>query len=174
MEDSQIIKLYFERNEDAIRETDEKYGHYCFSVAYHILFDQEDSHECVNDTYMKTWQLIPPQKPNRLQYFLAKITRGFALNQLRTQTRQKRGSGEYEIALEELENVLHTNQDPSESFAAKELSETINAFLKHQKKRDRNVFIRRYFYLETAKEISKRYGLNESNVNVILNRMRNA
>ena len=172
MEDKEILDLYFARNEEAIRETDVKYGHYCFSVAWNILFDREDSEECVSDTWNRTWQLIPPQRPNRFQYFLAKITRGFALNCLRTKTRDKRGGSEYDIALEELEAVLSAGDDPAEVLNAKELSETVNRFLKHLKERDRNVFVRRYFYLESAKKIANRYGLSENNVNVILNRTR--
>ena len=130
MEDREILDLYFARNEDAIRETDRKYGHYCFTVAWNILFDNEDSQECVNDTWNQTWQLIPPQRPNRFQYFLAKITRGFALNCLRTKTREKRGGGEYDAALSELEAVLASGDDPAKTFAAQELAETINRFLK--------------------------------------------
>ena len=172
MEDREILDLYFARDEDAIRETDRKYGHYCFSVAWNILFDREDSQECVNDTWNQTWQLIPPQRPNRFQYFLAKITRGFALNCLRTKTREKRGGGEYDAALSELEAVLASGDDPAKTFAAKELAETINRFLKKLKDRDRNVFVRRYFYLESAAKIAKRYDLSDSNVNVILNRVR--
>ena len=108
MEDTGIIDLYFSRDESAIRETDQKYGHYCYTVAWNILFDNEDSQECVNDTWRKTWELIPPQRPKLLKFFLAKITRGFAMNRLRANTREKRGGGKYETALEELENVLST------------------------------------------------------------------
>lgn len=172
MEDRKILDLYFARNEDAIRETDRKYGHYCFSVAWHILFNNEDSQECVNDTWHQTWQLIPPQRPNRLQYFLARITRGFALNRLRTKTREKRGGGEYDAALSELEGVLSAGSDPAAEFAAKELADVINRFLKGRKDRDRNIFVRRYFYLESPAEIARRYGLSENNVSVILSRVR--
>lgn len=172
MEDNGIIELYFRRDESAIRETADKYGHYCFTVAWNILFDREDSEECVSDTYRKTWELIPPARPAALKFFLAKITRGFAMNILRTRNRQKRGNGEYEIALEELENVLSKDSDPEKEFSRSLLAEELNRFLASLKKKDRNVFVRRYFYLESSKAIAERYGLSESNVNVILNRTR--
>lgn len=173
MEDKQIIKLYFDRNEQAIKETSDKYGHYCFQTAYHILFSNQDAQECVNDTWVKTWDLIPPNRPNKLKYFLAKITRGFALNLLRTKTREKRGGMEIDLVYEELENVLTTNSNPEKDFAASDLKVTINHFLHQLSKRDCNVFLRRYFYVESIQEIAKRYGLSESNVNVILNRTKN-
>ena len=173
MEDKGIIDLYFQRDESAIRETDQKYGHYCFTVAWNILFDREDSQECVNDTYRKTWDLIPPNRPAFLKFFLAKITRGFALNMLRTQTREKRGGTQYDSAVEELENVLSGGHNPEEEFRASELAKELNRFLSGLKEKDRNIFVRRYFYLESGKKIAERYGLSENNVNVILNRTRN-
>lgn len=173
MEDNGIIDLYFRRDESAIRETDTKYGHYCFTVAWNILFDREDSQECVNDTYRKTWELIPPEKPKLLKFFLAKITRGFALNLLRTKTRMKRGGNQYEAALEELEYCLSASSDPEKELNTRMLAQEVNRFLGQLKEKDRNVFIRRYFYLEKGSLIAERYGLSESNVNVILNRTRN-
>ena len=174
MEDNGIIELYFARDESAIRMTDEKYGHYCFTVAWNILFDREDCDECVSDTYRKTWELIPPQRPSKLKFFLAKITRGFALNMLRMKTRDKRGGGEYDLALGELERTLSTGSTPEEDLNAHELAAALNRFLARQKERDRNVFVRRYFYMESAKTIADKYGLTESNVNVILKRTRDS
>ncbi|MBR3350370.1 MAG: sigma-70 family RNA polymerase sigma factor [Solobacterium sp.] len=173
MEDNGIIELYFARDESAISETAAKYGHYCYTVAWNILFSHEDSQECVNDTWRKTWELIPPQRPNLLKFFLAKITRGFAMNVLRGRTRQKRGGTQYETALEELENVLHSASDPQSEFDTKLLAQEVNRFLGTLKEKDRNVFVRRYFYLEAGSKIAERYGLSEANVNVILNRTRN-
>lgn len=173
MEDNGIIELYFQRDETAIRETADKYGHYCFTVAWNILFSNEDSQECVNDTWRRTWELIPPQRPHLLKFFLAKITRGFAMNMLRSRTRLKRGGTMYETALEELENVLHTGTDPQSEFDTKLLAEEVNRFLGTLREKERNVFIRRYFYLESGGMIAKKYGLSEANVNVILNRTRN-
>ena len=161
MEDNGIIELYFARDESAIRMTDEKYGHYCFTVAWNILFDREDCDECVSDTYRKTWELIPPQRPSKL-------------NMLRMKTRDKRGGGEYDLALGELERTLSTGSTPEEDLNAHELAAALNRFLSRQKERDRNVFVRRYFYMESAKTIADKYGLTESNVNVILKRTRDS
>ncbi len=172
MDDRDLISLFFRRDESAIQKTSEKYGHYCFTVAWNILFDREDSEECVNDTWLKTWDLIPPEKPKKLQFFLAKITRNFALNRLRTNTRQKRGGGEYETALEELEYTLHTGSDPAQDLNAKELASAVNRFVKNLPEKERNVFIRRYFYLETPKQIAERYSMGTNNVSVMLNRTR--
>ena len=173
MDDRDLIRLFFKRDESAIQKTSEKYGHYCFTVAWNILFDREDSEECVNDTWLKTWELIPPQRPVRFQYFLAKITRNFALNRLRSETREKRGGGEYEAALEELEYALHTDSDPQKELMAAELARAVNRFVKNLPERERNIFIRRYFYLETPKQIADRYSIGTNNVSVILNRTRN-
>ena len=172
MDDRDLIDLFFKRDEQAIVSCSERYGHWCFTVAWNILFDREDSEECVNDTWNTAWNTIPPKRPEKLKYYLAKITRGFALNRLRSDTRQKRGGGEYEQALEELEYSLHTDRTPEQELMASGLTEILNRFLKKQPERDRNVFIRRYFYLESGRQIAKRYGLSESNVNVILNRVR--
>ena len=173
MEDKEIIDLYFDRDESAIQESEKKYGGYCFTTAYNILFDKEESEECVNDTWNKSWQLIPPERPKFLKYFFAKITRGFALNVLRKNTREKRGGKESDICFEELENVLDDGSDPEKEYHASELKEVLNRFLGGLKERDRNVFLRRYFYMESVDKITSRYGLSESNVNVILHRVRN-
>ena len=106
MEDSQIIALYFRRSEQAIQETDLKYGHYCFQIANRILESPEDGEECVSDTYLTAWKSIPPNHPNRLAPFLGKITRHIALDRWRRRFAQKRGGGEVELALEELEDCI--------------------------------------------------------------------
>ncbi len=173
MEDKKIIDLYFDRNELAIQETANKYGNYCFSVAYNILFNREDSEECVSDTWRTTWNLIPPNRPNKLQYYLAKITRGIALNMFRKLTADKRGGLETEIVYEELENVLASSNDPQKEFAKSELVKFLNIFLKKLPERERNIFVRRYFYMESIKKIALRYSLSENNVSVILNRVKN-
>ena len=174
MEDKKIIDLYFDRNELAIQETSNKYGHYCFSVAYNILFNREDSEECVSDTWRTTWNLIPPNRPNKFKFYLAKITRGIALNMFRKITAEKRGGLETDVVFEELENTLASSADPQQDFRQKELSEFLNRFLNRQSQRERNLFIRRYFYMESVKKIAKQFNLTESNVSVILNRVRNS
>lgn len=174
MEDKNIIALYFQRSEQAIVETYEKYGEYCFTVAYNILFNNEDSQECLNDTLRTTWELIPPTRPNKFKYFLAKITRGIALNVFRKNIAQKRGGLETDVVFEELENTLASSINPEKQFAESELSNFINNFLKKQPLKQRNIFIRRYFYMESVKKIAKRYDLSENNVSVILGRVRDA
>ncbi len=170
--DSEIVSLFWQRDEEAIRETDRKYGHYCFSVAYHILFDNQDAQESVNDTWLKAWEKIPPERPRELKYYLVKITRYISLNRLRANTADKRGNGEYETALEELEGVLSESTSPEEYTNASVLKDEINRFLRTLKKDHRQIFIRRYFYLENAKQIADLYHMSENNVNVILNRIR--
>lgn len=104
MNDEQIIELYWSRSERAISETSKKYGKYCNCIAFQILQNKQDSEECVNDTYMKAWEIIPPQRPNRLSTFLGKITRNLVLNRYRYDTAKKRGSGQVLFALEELQD----------------------------------------------------------------------
>lgn len=172
MEDKKIIDLYFERNELAIKETDDKYGHYCFSVAYNILFSREDSEECVSDTWHRAWNLIPPNRPNKLKYYLAKITRQIALNLFRKLSADKRGGLEAVLVYEELDNYLASNNDPQKEFAKNELANFINNFLKKLNERERNILIRRFFYMESVKKIADMYLLSENNVSVILNRVK--
>lgn len=172
MEDTEIVELYWNRDEQAIRETDDKYGHYCFKTAYRILFDNMDAQECVNDTWLTAWNHIPPERPVRLKYYLVKITRNIAMNLFRKNSAEKRGGTETEAALQELENVLSNNNDPEKEFLASELHRAVQVFLKKLSAKERNVFIRRYFYFETGKEIAEKYGISENNINVILNRVR--
>lgn len=172
MEDKEIVDLYFKRDEQAIRETEQKYGQYCFTVAYRILYENRDSEECVSDTWLQAWNTIPPQRPSLLKYYLAKITRYFAVNRLRTRTRQKRSGNEADIALEELEAVLSDGNDPEKEYDRNELIRVLNRFLKIQKAQDRDLFIRRYFYAEPVKEIAERYGMRENAVSLRLSRTR--
>ena len=172
MEDKQILDLYFARDEKAIEESDKKYGHYCFTVAYNVLFDAEDARECLNDTWHTTWNLIPPNRPNQLKYYLAKITRSIALNVFRKYSAQKRGGLESEVVFEEIEGIVADKQNPEKELEKKELIQCINHFLRRQKERDRNMFIRRYFYMESIDKIAKRYGVSANNGSVILSRMR--
>lgn len=172
LEDEKIIGLYWDRDQSAIAATDEKYGKYCYTVAWNILRMQEDCEECVNDTWLKAWDSMPPEKPNVLKYFLSAITRNLSLDVYKQKNRQKRGGGQMEVALEELSECLSSGETPEEKVLAEQLGASINTFLKAQKDRERNVFIRRYYFMETAKEIGDKYSLSESNVLMILSRMR--
>ena len=171
MEDSKIIDLYFERNEAAITETDQKYGAYCRSIAWNILQNHEDSEECVSDTWLRAWNAMPPEKPNILRQFLAKITRNLSLDRFRADHAQKRGSGEVPLALEELKECVGSG-DPATDAERKLLEELIGQFLQQLSQRDRGVFLRRYFYMESRKDIAARYGMKETNVRLCLSRTR--
>ena len=147
MEDTKIIDLYFARNETAITETDQKYGAYCRSIAWNILQNHEDSEECVSDTWLRAWNAMPPEKPNILRQFLAKITRNLSLDRFRA-------------------------GDPATDAERKLLEELIGQFLQQLSQRDRGVFLRRYFYIESHKDIAARYGMKETNVRLCLSRTR--
>ena len=172
MDDNRIIELYWSRNENAIKETNLKYGNYCFTVADNILHNREDSEECINDTWLHAWNALPPQKPARLRIFLAKITRNLSFNRFNAQAAQKRGCGEINLVLDELAECIASESDVENEYAAKELGECIQKFVRTLSEQDGNVFIRRYFFTEPVKVIAQRYSLTENNVCVILSRTR--
>lgn len=172
MEDSSIVELYWRRSPDAVLETERKYGAYCFAIAENILHNQEDSEECVNDTWLHAWKAIPPQKPVRLQMYLAKITRNLSFNRFRARSAEKRGGGEIVLVLDELAQCLACETDMQSEYEAKELEQYIRKFVRFLPDRDGNVFIRRYFFTEPVAEIAKRYDLTENHVMVILSRIR--
>ena len=172
MEDQQIIKLYFDRNEQALAETDRKYGGYCYSLAHAILKNREDAEETVNDTWLRTWNAIPPQIPKVLRLFLAKITRNLAFNTYKAQNAQKRGGGEMVLVLEELDGCIPAPGSVVEDLEAKELGRIIQAFLETQPRRERGIFVSRYFFVEETEVIAQRYGITPGNARQILNRTR--
>ena len=172
MEDRDIIELYFQINDKAIEVTNEKYGAYCTAVANNILSDLRDSEECVSDTWLRAWNAMPPKRPDYLRLFLGKITRNLALDVVKKQSRKKRGSGEYELVLDELRNVTDTAYQVESEVEKKDLQRTINEFLYALPERDCNVFLRRYFYFESTKQIADHYKIRESHVLGILSRTR--
>lgn len=172
MEDKQIIELYNKREETAIEQTAEKYGKYCFSIANNILHNDEDSEECVNDTWLKAWNAIPPTVPMYLRVFLGKITRNLSFDKYRASHSESRGGGEFPVVLDELAEVVAGSYDVEKQYEQKELVKAINTYLKKLPERDCNIFIRRYFYAEETGKIAKRYGIKESNVLMILSRTR--
>ena len=172
MEDYQIIELYFQRNADAIKETDSKYGSYCFTIANNILHNIEDSEECVNDTWFHAWNVMPPQRPTRLRLFLAKITRNLSFNRFQAQSAKKRGGGEIHLVLDELAECIAHESDIENEYMAKELGEYIRLFVRTLPERDGNIFIRRYFFTEPISAIANRYQMSANNVMVILSRTR--
>ncbi len=172
MDDKGIIELYFSRNEKAIEESNLKYGNYCYGIAYNILCDKLDSEECVNDTWLKVWNTIPPQYPNYFKLFLAKITRNLSFDKLREKNSEKRGGGGGFVAFEEMEEFLSDTCDVSQEAERKEFVKMLNNFLYSLSARECNIFIRRYFYMASTADIAEMYKLKESNVLVILSRTR--
>lgn len=171
MDDRQIVELYFARDEKAIEESSQKYGIYCFTLANSILQSDRDAEECVNDTWLRTWNSIPPQKPNCLRLFLAKITRNLAFDKYRERNRQKRG-GIVLLALDEISEFLPASEYVETQAEEEELMRSINRFLRSLTERDCNIFINRYFHVKSTKTIADQYDLTEGNVQKILFRIR--
>lgn len=172
MEDKAILDLYFARDELAIAETDRKYGGYCYSVANRILNSKEDSEETVSDTLWQAWNSIPPQRPNYLKLFLAKIARNKAFTRWRKLSAAKREGGETELVLEELAGSIPGSEQIDDQLNVKELTRVIQTFLDTLPERDQDIFLQRYFFIEDADTIATRYGLKRTNVNLILSRTR--
>lgn len=171
MEDLRIIELFFERDEQAIKETEAKYGKLCHHIAYNILSDYADSEECVNDTYLGAWNAIPPTKPENLMAFLAKIARNQALKRLEYRKREKR-SAEVMLTLNELAEVIADDRYAPD-VSDEEVGRLISRFLRSQKEDVRNVFLRKYYYFDSIEEIAGRYSYTESKVKNMLFRTRN-
>lgn len=173
MKDEEIIALFCERDEKAITATAEKYGSYCHSISYNILQSNEDAEECVNDTYLGAWKSIPPQNPNCLATYLGKITRNLSLNRFKQYTAEKRGRGQTELVLSELEECIPTKSNVEQIAEETVLVNSINNFLYAQSEQKRNIFIRRYWYLYSIRDIANAYGMSESKVMSLLFHMRN-
>ena len=172
MTDEKIIELYFRRDEQAIRESVIAYGAYCRSIASGILTDPMDAEEAVADTWLAAWDSIPPKRPKYLRLFLGSITRNKALSKWRKNHAESRGGGETALALEELGECIGTSGSPEDAVNTRQLGQTITEFLKREPAMRRNVFLRRYYYLESLTDIADRYGLKETNVRMMLSRTR--
>lgn len=172
MDDKEIIGLYFARSEEALTETEKKYGPYCHAIAYHILENHDDCKECVNDAFLRVWNAIPPEKPVSLRAYLGKITRNLALGRYRATHTKKRG-GCVEVAMEELREAT-AGVSPEEAIDRTELVQLIEAFLDELSPQARVFFLRRYWYFSTVKEIAADYHVSVSSVKVSLLRSRNA
>lgn len=174
MEDKEIVSLYFDRNEQAIAETARKYGSYCTSIAMNILNDRQDAEECVNDTYMSTWNAIPPHKPSVLSTFLGKITRNLSFNKYKAKHSAKRGGYEIALILDELSEVVSDEDTVEDHIDQAELIKAVNAFLSELPENKRYMFVRRYWYSDSLKEIASRCGRTENSTAVELSRIRKA
>ena len=171
MEDRAIVDLYWSRDPEAIRRTNEKYGGYCRTVARNILPDRRDAEECVNDTWLRAWNAMPPQRPNVLSPFLGKITRNLAFNRWRADRAEKRGGGELPLVLEELAECA-SSSNTLQAVEAAELETVVNRFLHALPERECNVFLRRYWFSEPMADIAGRYGMREATVRTSLFRSR--
>mgnify|MGYP003514131046 CR=1 FL=1 len=167
MEDNQIIELYWNKNEKAISETDKKYGKYCNYIAYNILQNAEDSNEWVNDTYLRTWNTIPPQRPTVFKLFIAKITRNLAIDKYR----KNKHKSIMEEVLDELKDCT-TNESVENEVEYSELLKNINIFLDNLSIDKRRIFIDRYWSFDSIENISNKYELKKGNIKMILSRTR--
>ncbi len=172
MEDGEIVALYWERDDKAIFESDAKYGHNCRMIAHNILHNQEDTEECVNDTWLGAWHAMPPHRPEKLKFFLGRITRNLSFNKVKSKTAAKRDNGELPAVLDELYDCIPSPNTVEGEIEVRELERQINRFLNSLPERSCNVFVRRYWYVETIAEISERYDMTSSNIKVILFRTR--
>lgn len=171
MQDEMIVELFWQRNESALRETEEKYHSYLQKIAYNILADIEDAREAVNETLLRAWNSIPPHKPSILKTYLGKITRQLSIDVYRREHRQKRVASELTVSLDELGDIV-SDGDMGESFDSKLLGETIDDFLQTLSYEARTAFVQRYYFNDTVREIAERQGASESKVKSMLFRTR--
>lgn len=172
MDDSQIVALYWDRDETAIDQTDKKYGRYLAKIAYNILADREDSKESVNDTYLAAWNSMPPHRPGVLSAYLGKLTRRISIDLFRKKTSQKRSGGEYALSLQELEDSLSGGDTTVQAVDCQLLAQSIEQYLRAIGTEARTVFIGRYYYLDPVKQIALYCRMSESKVKILLHRTR--
>ena len=170
MEDREILALYNARNEDAITQSEIKFGAYCYAIAYAILSSEPDAEETENDALLKAWNRIPPDYPLPLRPFFGMLTRQTAIDRYRMRQSLKRGGGEYELSLDELEECVSGQSAQQEDTYA--LREAINGFLRSLPREKRIIFLRRYFYISKISEIAADFALSEGKVKMILLRLR--
>jgi len=172
MDDNAIVDLYWARSEDAILETDKKYGAYCRRVSYNILRDYSDAEECVNDTWLRAWNALPPQRPMRLQVFLARIARNLSLDRWEYAHTKKRGGGQTAVLLSELSDCIPAPGSVEQELDDRALPEAISCWLRQQPVKYRVAFIRRYWYADCVERVAKRLGMTESGTKSLLHRLR--
>lgn len=174
VEDERIVELYWQRSEDAIAETESKYGAYCRSIACGILRSPQDAEECVSDTWLRTWNALPPQRPARLQPFLGKITRNLSLDVWRKKNALRRGVGQVPLVLEELEHAAPPAMSAEEAVQEQVLIASLEKFLWSLEGEKRQVFLLRYWYFRSEREIAAQLSMTKSKVTSMLHRLRNA
>ncbi len=174
MHDEEIVALYWARSEDAIRETEKKFGPYLTKIANNILADREDSEECVNDTYLKAWNSMPDHRPSVLSGFLSRMVRQSALDLYRRRHAVKRYASEYALSLSELEDTFHGQRDLEQETDAAALRDAVNRFLRALSPTARRVFIGRYYFFDPVRQIAADCGIAEGTVKSSLHRTRQA
>ncbi|MGN0649258.1 MAG: RNA polymerase sigma factor [Oscillospiraceae bacterium] len=171
MNDSDIISLYQQRSEDALRETERKYSRYLTAIARNILADEEDSRECVNDTYLRAWNTIPPQMPQRLSAYLGKITRELSISRWRAAHAAKRGGSQYALSLDELAECIPDNSTEHD-YEASLLEKAVSKFVKALPQKQRRIFVCRYFFCDSIRDIAGYFAMSEAAVKTVLFRTR--
>lgn len=172
MNDSEIVEMFFSRDEKAISAANQKYGKYCAAVAMNVLGNREDSEECVNDALLKAWNSIPPEKPRNLAGYLAKITKNISINRYNNAQADKRGGGEMPLIYDELSECIPDKTDVERNFEQAELIEAVKAFLGKLPEGKRNLFLLRYWYCLSVSEAAERVGISANNAAVTLARIR--
>lgn len=172
MDDHDIIQLYWDRNDQAIQATSEKYGHYCKAIAKNILNNEEDAEECVNDTYLNAWNAMPTHWPEQLAAFLGKITRNLSFNRYKRNRAEKRGGGEMALVLDELADCISDADDVEQMLDRRELVKAINSFVRSLPAGKRNIFVRRYWYADSVSDIAGDYGMRQGTASKTLERTR--
>lgn len=172
MDDNGIIQLYWDRNDQAISVTSEKYGHYCKAIAKNILNSEKDAEKCVNDTYLNAWNSMPTHWPEQLAPFLGKITRNLSFNKYKHDHAEKRGSGEITLVLEELTDCVSDIDNVEQIINHQELIKAINSFVRSLSPKKRNIFVRRYWYADSVSDIASDYVMLQGTISKTLERTR--
>lgn len=172
MDDNQIITLFLARDEQAIEAAQREYGAYCAAIAQNILDDRGAAEECVNDTWLKCWQSIPPQRPKSLKSFAGRIARNLALSLRRAENAQKRGGGQVQLALDELSEVVSGGDTPEGALDRQAFRAALDGFLADLPERNRKLFLRRYWYLDSVEALARRFSMSRTQVTTTLHRLR--
>ncbi|MCI8490896.1 MAG: sigma-70 family RNA polymerase sigma factor [Lachnospiraceae bacterium] len=172
MDDNHIIQLYWDRNDQAVRATSDKYGRYCKTIAKNILNNEEDAEECLNDTWLHAWNSMPAHWPAQLAAFLGKITRNLSFNRYKHNHAKKRGGGEIMLILDELADCVSDVDTVEQIIEQQDLVKEINSFVRNLSQDKRNLFVRRYWYADSISDIAKDYGMLQGTVSKKLERTR--
>ena len=172
MEDDKILELFCKRSDSAVRETADKYGKYCMGISMQILHNIPDAEECVNDTWFHAWNSIPPTIPTIFKAYLGKITRNLSLDRWKRNSAKKRGGNQLDLMLEELGEIVSSQDDVQNELETKIIAEIISNFLREQNQNNRYIFIRRYWYGDSIQDLAKKLNCGESNIKTALFRIR--